>query len=177
MILNQIKIMNEILNGFSNHTVSENDADDSNRQCPDKSFYFKIKSSTDQITKTVQKFDELLENHNCCSPRTKSELSTALSEALANAIVHGNKINPDEFVDLKVHICSDRMILTVKDKGTGFNYKQLPNPLNAENIKKPSGRGVYLMSVLVDKVDFIRCEDGMEVRLIKYLQKKNNFEA
>lgn len=177
MRLNQIKIMNELINDFSNNTVSENDADDPNRQGPNKSFYFKIKSSTDQITKTVQKFDELLENHNCCSPRTKSELSTALSEALANAIVHGNKINPDEFVDLKVHIYQDRMVLTVKDKGAGFNHTKLPNPLDPENIKKPSGRGVYLMSVLVDKVDFIRCEDGMEVRLVKYLQKQNNFKV
>ena len=137
------------------------------------SFYFKIRSSTDQITKTVQKFDELLEKNNCCSARTKSELSTALSEALANAIVHGNKINPDQFVDLKIHIHKDQMILRIKDKGTGFNYKQLPSPLKPENIKKTSGRGVYLMSVLVDEVDFVKHEDGMEVILIKFLQGKN----
>ena len=99
----------------------------------------------------------------------KELLSTALSEALANAIVHGNKINPDQFVDLKIQIHKDQMILKIKDKGTGFNYKQLPSPLKPENIKKTSGRGVYLMSVLVDKVDFVKHDDGMEVILIKSL--------
>lgn len=173
MVITNTKIMNDFLNESNDDTMRNTNTHCSDKQTSCKSFYFKVRSSTDQITKTIQKFDELLENNNCCSSRTKSELSTALSEALANAIVHGNKINPDEFVDLKVHIYKDRMIVTIKDKGTGFNYKQLPNPLNPENIKKASGRGVYLMSVLVDNVDFIRHEDGMEVVLVKYLQGRN----
>ena len=173
MTINIIKIMNDFSNDFSDNTVRDNTTNSYNRTKPGKSFNFKIRSSTDQITKTVQKFDELLENNNCCSARTKSELSTALSEALANAIVHGNKINPNQFVDLKIQIHKDQMILRIKDKGTGFNYKKLPSPLKPENIKKTSGRGVYLMSVLVDKVDFVKHEDGMEVILIKFLQGKN----
>jgi serine/threonine-protein kinase RsbW len=168
-----MKNINDFSNSFSDNAERNSNANSSNQSRPDKSFYFKIRSSTDQITKTVQKFDELLEHNNCCSARTKSELSTALSEALANAIVHGNKIDPDQFVDLKIHIYNDQMVLRIKDKGIGFNYKQLPNPLNPENIRKASGRGVYLMSVLVDKVDFVHHEDGMEVVLVKYLQGRN----
>jgi len=175
MITNLMKNINDFSNNFSDNTEADNQAKRFNRPRPNKSFYIKIRSSTDQITKTVQKFDELLENNNCCSARTKSELSTALSEALANAIVHGNKINPEQFVDLNIQIYKDQMILRIKDKGAGFNYKQLPDPLKPENIKKASGRGVYLMSVLVDKVDFVRHEDGMEVVLIKYLKERNKY--
>jgi len=65
------------------------------------------------------------------------------------------------------------MILKIRDKGQGFDYTKLPNPLKPENIKKPSGRGVYLMSVLVDKVEFVRHKNGMEVILVKYLYKCN----
>lgn len=165
--------MNDLANDRYNSSVQKNNKEISTTNKTHKYFNLKIRSSTDQITGTVQKFDQLLENHNCCSSRTKSELSTALSEALANAIIHGNKIDPDIFVDLKVHIYKDRMILRVKDKGAGFDFSNLPNPLKPENIRKASGRGIYLMSVLVDKVDFIRHDDGMEVVLVKYLKKDN----
>jgi serine/threonine-protein kinase RsbW len=137
-------------------------------------FSFQIKSSMDQITKSIQMFDDLLENNNCCSSRTKSELSTALSEALANAIIHGNKINPEKVVDLNIHIYKNKMILQIKDSGAGFDSKNLPDPLAPENIKKRSGRGVYLMSMLVDNVKFVRHKDGMEVILTKRIPPKNH---
>ncbi len=177
MIANFMKIRNDFSDTFSQNAERNGNANPSDRSRLEKSFSIKIRSSTDQITKTIQKFDELLEDNNCCSARTKSELSTALSEALANAIVHGNKINPDQFVDLKIQIYQDQMILRIKDKGAGFNYKLLPDPLKPENIKKASGRGVYLMSVLVDEVDFVRHEDGMEVVLVKYLQRRDQYDG
>ena len=67
-----------------------------------KTYSFKLKSSTEQITKTVQNFDEILDNKACCTSRDKSELSTALSEALANAIIHGNKTQPEKVVNVKI---------------------------------------------------------------------------
>ena len=173
MIITPVKIMNDTSNDFCDRPVNKNRTDSADSKKPDTFFQYKIKSSTDQITKTIQKFDQLLDNHNCCSFRTKSELSTALSEALANAIIHGNKIDPEKFVDLKIQIYKDRMVLKIKDRGKGFDYTKLPNPLKPENIKKPSGRGVYLMSVLVDKVEFVKHKSGMEVILIKYLYKCN----
>lgn len=173
MIINLMKNINDVSKFCSYQAAADENAKSADRSRPQKSFYIKIRSATDQITKTIKKFDELLEHYNCCSARTKSELSTALSEALANAIVHGNKINPDQFVDLSIQIYKDQMVLRIKDKGAGFNYKLLPDPLRSENIKKPSGRGVYLMSVLVDKVDFVRHKDGMEVVLVKYLQGRD----
>jgi len=174
-IITPIKIMNDLSNDFCDSPVRNNSAESADGKRPTIFFNFKIISSTDQITRTIQKFDQLLENHNCCSSRTKSELSTALSEALANAIIHGNEINSEKFVDLKIQIYKDSIILKIKDKGQGFDHKKLPNPLKPENIKKPSGRGIYLMSVLVDKVEFVRHKDGMEVILLKYLPKSNLF--
>ncbi|MCU0645626.1 MAG: ATP-binding protein [bacterium] len=174
MVIAPVKIMKDYFKrNFVRSAVgktNESTARNTSKLC----FGFKIKSSMDQITKSIQMFDELLEQNNCCCSRTKSELSTALSEALANAIVHGNKIDPDKFVDLRVQIDKDRMILHIKDSGAGFDFKNLPDPLAPENIKKRNGRGVYLMSMLVDNVKFIRHRDGMEVILTKLITPKNN---
>ena len=173
MITIPIKIMTDTSSGFCDRLTQKNRNGSADGKQTSMFFKFKIKSSTDQITKTIQKFDQLLDDHNCCSSRTKSELSTALSEALANAIIHGNHIDSKKFVDLKIYIYQDKMVLSIKDKGKGFDLKKLPDPLKSENIKKPSGRGVYLMSVLVDEVEFIQHKNGMEVVLTKYLQKNN----
>ena len=49
---------------------------------------------------------------------------------------------------------SDHVSFTVKDEGIGFNFSNLPDPTNPENIEKPNGRGVFLMRNLADKVSF-----------------------
>ena len=157
--------MNDFANDLSENLV--NKSKPSGQKDQNLSFSLIIKSSTDQITKTIQQFDKLLEDVHCCSSRTRSELSTALSEALANAIIHGNKTQPQKTVSLKVNITKEKIQLIIKDQGAGFEFKKLPNPLNLKNLTKTNGRGVYLMSVLMDSVKFSRKKDGMEVILIK----------
>jgi len=137
-----------------------------------KSYSFQLKSSTEQITKTIQHFDELLDGQQCCSSREKSELSTALSEALANAIIHGNKIQPQKKVALKIQFYSDMVKINVADQGKGFDLKKIESPLKEENLKKTNGRGIYLMTLFMDDVSFKRSKNGMQVTLIKNLQKK-----
>lgn len=167
-----IKAMKEIAKRNFAHSSMDKRNDSSGTNSTKLCFAFKIRSAMDQITKTVQMVDELLEKNNCCCARTKSEVSTALSEALANAIIHGNKANADKFIDLKIQIEKKKMTLHIKDRGPGFDHKKLPDPLAPEKIKKRSGRGVYLMSMLVDKVKFVRHKDGMEVVLTKRISPK-----
>lgn len=166
-----MRLMNNLENDLPKSSVIKDKKSGLNDQNFDYSFT--IKSSTDQITKTIQQFDKLLEDARCCSSRTRSELSTALSEALANAIIHGNKKQPQKTVKADIRITKEKIQLTIKDQGTGFEFKELPNPLNPKNITKTNGRGVYLMSFLMDEVKFTRKKDGMEVVLIKLLKKKN----
>lgn len=173
MVITHVTMMNCSFKGIFARSAMGKTNESSERKKNKLYFSFQIKSAMDQITKSIQMFDELLENNNCCCSRTKSELSTALSEALANAIIHGNKINPEKFVGLTIYIYKNKMILHIKDMGAGFDSKNLPDPLARENIKKRSGRGVYLMSMLVDDVKFIRHKDGMEVILTKRIPGQN----
>jgi serine/threonine-protein kinase RsbW len=84
------------------------------------------------------------------------ELLIAMTEAVNNAIVHGNKLDPSKQVTLTFDVLDEKNIrFTVEDEGPGFDYLNLPDPTAPENIEKPHGRGVFLMRQLADKCDFI----------------------
>lgn len=87
----------------------------------------------------------------------------SLTEAVNNAIYHGNKANPNKSIDISFKSHPDRVSFSVKDEGPGFNYNSLPDPTNPENIEKPNGRGVFLMRNLADNVTFE--ENGSKVIL------------
>lgn len=78
----------------------------------------------------------------------------ALTEAVNNAIHHGNALDPDKQVMLGYTIEGDRITFIVNDEGPGFDYEHLPDPTDPENIEKPHGRGVFLMHALSDEVEF-----------------------
>ena len=79
----------------------------------------------------------------------------AVSEAVNNAIQHGNQNNPEAKVELKVANQEDVFCIQIKDQGIGFAYQNLPDPTAPENLLKDSGRGVFLMQHLADEVEFL----------------------
>lgn len=78
----------------------------------------------------------------------------ALTEAVNNAIYHGNQANASKNIDISFRTSPNLVSFIVKDEGPGFNYSNLPDPTNPENIENPNGRGVFLMRNLADNVSF-----------------------
>lgn len=78
----------------------------------------------------------------------------ALTEAVNNAIHHGNRLDPNKTVTVGCLIQPDHIAFTVQDQGPGFDHDHLPDPTDPQNIEKPHGRGVFLMRALADKVEF-----------------------
>lgn len=78
----------------------------------------------------------------------------ALTEAVTNAIYHGNQANPSKNIDISFISTPNLISFIVKDEGPGFDYSHIPDPTNPENIEKPNGRGVFLMRNLADNVSF-----------------------
>ncbi|MCX8142682.1 MAG: ATP-binding protein [Bacteroidia bacterium] len=78
----------------------------------------------------------------------------ALTEAVNNAIYHGNKSNPDKKVTIEYLINQDILKFVVSDEGDGFDYQNLPDPTLPENITKIGGRGIFIIHQLADKVEF-----------------------
>lgn len=78
----------------------------------------------------------------------------AVTEAVNNAIIHGNKSNEDLLVELAVGDKDLDFCFSISDDGEGFDFNNLPDPTSPENIEKENGRGIYLMKSLADEVVF-----------------------
>ena len=103
----------------------------------------KIEKFVDEISTTCKLNSELYGN-----------ILIATLEAANNAIVHGNKLKEELEVKLKAS-CQDNVLsICIEDAGSGFDYKHIPDPTAPENIENVSGRGVFLMEKLSDKIEF-----------------------
>lgn len=91
----------------------------------------------------------------------------AVTEAVNNAIKHGNKNNKDKNVTLILSLEDGRISFLVMDEGAGFDFLHLPDPTAPENIEKPGGRGIFLMRHLADEVNFE--QEGKIVKLGFYI--------
>ena len=90
-----------------------------------------------------------------CAKGSLDDISLALSEVLANAVVHGNREDPEK----KVDICAtcegpDQFTLVVTDEGRGFDPAAICDPTGADNLLTNHGRGVFLIRRLMDETEF-----------------------
>jgi serine/threonine-protein kinase RsbW len=84
----------------------------------------------------------------------------AVTEAVNNAVIHGNQYNAKIDIDVEVLDVNDRLCFSIKDKGNGFDFDNLPDPTAPENIEKVNGRGIFLIKNLADDLVF---DDGGRV--------------
>lgn len=89
-----------------------------------------------------------------------------LTEAVNNAIIHGNLCNESKEVDVAVNVSTDCLHIVVTDQGSGFNPDKVPDPRRRENILKDGGRGVFLIKALSEDVRYTFLEPGMKVEMI-----------
>lgn len=78
----------------------------------------------------------------------------AVTEAVNNAIKHGNQSDASKNVSLSLNLEETLIKFQVEDEGPGFDYQTLPDPTAPENLEKPGGRGIFLMKHLSDEVKF-----------------------
>jgi serine/threonine-protein kinase RsbW len=87
----------------------------------------------------------------------------SLTEAVNNAILHGNRNDHAKSVVIETMKREDRVSFVIVDEGPGFDYNSLPDPTAPENLEKTGGRGVFLMQQLSDNVQFR--ENGSRVEI------------
>ncbi len=98
------------------------------------------------------------------------DIMLALSEAVTNAIRHGSSELHNATVDIEVEVTTETVTLTIKDRGTGFDPDELPDPTHEHNLYIPNGRGVYLIRRLADDVHFNFSSDGTSITVNFRLQ-------
>ena len=89
-------------------------------------------------------------------PENESEIEIALREALANAVIHGNHEDPEKRVYLGCRGGDGEISIVIRDEGQGFEIAEIPDPTAPDNLASSHGRGIYLMTALMDEVRFER---------------------
>jgi serine/threonine-protein kinase RsbW len=99
---------------------------------------------------------------------TQFDIRVAVGEALSNAVRHGSPKGEHDPVGITVTAYSDRVVLTVLDRGEGFDGQ----PASDGDPYAASGRGVMFMRALMDHVTFERLSSGgTAVTLVKHITR------
>jgi serine/threonine-protein kinase RsbW len=124
-----------------------------------------IPGEVDAIPPAVEKIMASVREMGCAAGK-EFEIELALTEALANAVVHGCEHDSGKDVQVCAGCDPARGILViVRDPGPGFDPSQVPSPVVGEQVYAESGRGIYLINRLMDDVQFER--GGTEIRMLK----------
>ena len=90
----------------------------------------------------------------------------ALTEAISNAILRGNREDPAKQVHIHARVDSIRLVVEVQDEGIGFDVDRCSiDPTTPDNVEREDGRGLFLMRKLMDRVEHLTVEHGSIVRM------------
>ena len=113
----------------------------------------KLASKTGSVS-AVEPFVEKLVNRYNLDPNKQCSILISLTEAVTNAIVHGNCEQEAKTVQVRSRKEKNCIAVRVSDEGTGFDFESIPDPTRPENLCNCGGRGVFLMRQLSDHISF-----------------------
>ena len=126
-----------------------------------------ISSALDNLD-LIQTLTDCITNFMSFDEDSAHWIGMSVRESVTNAIQHGNKLDLSKTVDIRFEVMPDRLSISVKDQGNGFKADDIPNPLDADNLQKPSGRGIFYIRTFMDEVEFRSLsQGGMEVYMVK----------
>ena len=130
---------------------------------PLESKSIKMRSKLESVGEVEGLINSIFEDYDL-SPDYYGNMLVALTEAVNNAIAHGNKLDENKMVHFSFNHHGDEFRFTIKDEGNGFDYNHIPDPTSPENIEKPDGRGIFLMEHLANEIIF--SDSGSTVELV-----------
>ncbi len=89
----------------------------------------------------------------------------AATEAVNNAIIHGNKLDKSKKAFIEISACKDSVCITIEDQGTGFDPEKIEDPRTPENLLKEGGRGIFLIKEIADRCRFYCTASGTKVKM------------
>ncbi len=113
-----------------------------------------IPSDVKQIEPIVSLVTEHCRKLHLSRRQCSLNIPVALSEALSNAIICGNREDPQKHVRLRATVSDTALVFDIVDEGRGFEMSDVSNdPTTEESIEAEDGRGVFLMRKLMDRVE------------------------
>jgi serine/threonine-protein kinase RsbW len=120
------------------------------------------RSAVDPVVRSVMKVVREMK----CADGREDNIELALTEALANAVIHGAGGDPSKVVECNVAYDAEHgMLILVRDPGSGFDPAKIADPCVGQNIYSHHGRGIFLINQLMDEVQFHK--NGTEIHMIK----------
>jgi len=130
-----------------------------------------IPSKIEELNRIEEISEEIAEKMGM-NEDEEDNLCIAITEVVGNAIVHGNDKDPKKKVQIEFKLEKDKVSISVKDEGKGFDIDQLSNPLEPENIMKDSGRGIFILKTLMDDVSFDFSSEGTRVTFVMRISRQ-----
>ena len=94
-------------------------------------------------------YDEFTLNKN-----SFNHVFIGISEVVNNAVLHGNRLDPEKKVFIRLNLCGNQLNIEVKDEGEGFCDSSLLDTTIPENIKSEHGRGIFILRQITDELIF-----------------------
>lgn len=104
----------------------------------------------------VENFIEKLMEQYRLSEKVYGSIALSVLEAVHNAVLYGNKQNPQKKIMLTAIQNTKEVIITVEDEGEGFDFNHITDPTTPDKFMEESGRGLYLMGKLTDELIFAK---------------------
>jgi len=147
---------------------------DISNSAPFVELHHSFSSRTTAISPSIErlmKFTRFFMGRCGTAEEDEDAIEIALHEALANAVVHGNKENPHKqvYVDCRCSLDGE-VLITVRDEGEGFDSSSVPDPTDPERRLLTHGRGIHIMRTLMDEVSFDA--NGTVVRMRKRMKRR-----
>lgn len=125
-----------------------------------------IPSEPDRIIE-VDEFAETRIESLAFSQDQRDDIAIAISEAVNNAIEHGNQGDASKRVHLEMEELEDGIRISVRDEGSGFNPKSVADPTDPDNLLAESGRGLLIIEHLMDEVNVVPSPKGTLIQMVK----------
>lgn len=122
-----------------------------------------INSSVENLNFVEKEIESIFDDFNFSEEHFGNVL-IAVTEAVNNAVHYGNQEDVTKVINLNFTSIKNKLIVTVKDQGDGFDYESLPDPTDPNNLEKLEGRGIFLMKHLSDSLSF--SDNGSKVELV-----------
>ncbi len=112
-----------------------------------------LPSTIDSLARVENIIEEIKEEYEI-SEEIYGNILVSLSEAVNNAIKHGNNYNPEKDIEFSFEFTDKEYVFIVSDQGTGFDFTNVPDPTHPDNLEKTDGRGIFIVRNLSDNVEF-----------------------
>lgn len=129
-----------------------------------------IKSDVNELAKVATITEEICIRFGLIEDEI-DDISIAVTEAVNNAIKHGNKEDSTKSIKIVFEVETDRIKIRIKDEGKGFQLEEVKDPRKNENLLKDDGRGILIMKALMDEVKVLSGNEGNVLQLVKKISR------